>query len=396
VYAGLGPGALLVLFAGLLAWYEPSRAALAPATPYLCFGALAAAAFLSWYYDQSRPLFAAAVVAVSVVAFDHPPAEWTARPLIAALLVPVNFALFALLRERGVLSFDGLVLAGLVVAQIVAMPWLAATGEQSASVLPIWVESLETGPDLPRLAAIAFAAAGVVLLVLVARRRRKVETGLFWALVAMAAGFSAATDTGLWFAAGTAGLALALGVLEHGRDMAERDDLTGLPGRRAFRTVIERARRPYAVAICDVDHFKRFNDTFGHDAGDQVLKMVAAKLLGVGGGGRVFRLGGEEFAILFRGRSAGEAAPFVEEARQAVASAGFTPRHPLRRASKPAADLPLPSHPVAPRLTITISVGLADAWSHATPDLVVDAADLAMYEAKQAGRNCVRLAGGAP
>ena len=155
--------------------------------------------------------------------------------------------------------------------------------------------------------------------------------------------------------------------------------------------------------MCDVDHFKKFNDTYGHDAGDQVLRMVAAKLSHVGGGGRAFRYGGEEFLVVFRGRSAREAEPFVESLRRSVADEGFVLRSPDRPASKP----PAPSFRVwpgegrpaeetkqtsDPMVNITISIGLADqSKRHSTPELVLDAADATMYRAKEAGRNCSKL-----
>ncbi|HAG79498.1 MAG TPA: GGDEF domain-containing protein, partial [Pseudomonas sp.] len=60
--------------------------------------------------------------------------------------------------------------------------------------------------------------------------------------------------------------------------MAFRDELTGLPGRRALNERLQRLGRQYVLAMADVDHFKRFNDTYGHDVGDQVLKMVASRL----------------------------------------------------------------------------------------------------------------------
>ena len=360
-------------------------AALTPAAPYFCFGALAAALFLTWYYDQSRLLYCAAVVALTVVAFDQPSFEWTALPLTAAILLPVNFALFAALKERGVMTFDGLVEAGIVVAQVVGMPWIAGQS-------PLFEWADRTGQEgLPWTAKWSFVVAVLAILALVFRRRGTLERGILWALVAMFVGFSQRTEMAIYAYSGLAGLFLAYGVLEHGRDLAFCDDLTGLPGRRAFNSAIEQAARPYAVAICDVDHFKRFNDTHGHDAGDQVLRMVAAKLLHVGGGGRAFRYGGEEFVILFRGRTAADALPHVEAVRREVAEAGFTPRSPRRPQAKVAGAAP-PPHPIAPRVTITISVGLAEAVKgRSTPDVVLDAADLAMYQAKDAGRNCVRV-----
>jgi GGDEF domain-containing protein len=390
--AGLVPGAMLLGAAWLLQWHAVTRAALAPSAPFFCFGALAAAVFLSWYYDQSRPLYAAALIAVSVVALDQLPPDWSARRITIAIFLPLNFAFFAALRERGVASLDGLVLAGVVVAQVVAMPWVPAGAAVPAGLGPGSSELPDPGLGMPGLAQVSFAAGATALLVVIARRHGKVEHGMFWAFSAMFLGLTRQTETALWFYAGIGGLALAYGVLEYGRDMVHRDELTGLPGRRAFNSVIERTGRPYTIAICDIDHFKRVNDMYGHDAGDQVLRMVAAKLHYVGGGGRTFRYGGEEFVILFRGRGAAEALPFAEAVRKAVADAGFTPRHPNRPVTRPAQG-PLPAYALAARVTITISIGLAEAPPHSTADVVLDEADEAMYRAKQAGRNCVKVAG---
>ena len=70
--------------------------------------------------------------------------------------------------------------------------------------------------------------------------------------------------------------------------------------------------------MADVDHFKNFNDTHGHDIGDQVLKLVAARLAEVEGGGRAFRYGGEEFCVIFDGRTAAQALPHLEAIRASI------------------------------------------------------------------------------
>ena len=147
----------------------------------------------------------------------------------------------------------------------------------------------------------------------------------------------------------------------------------------------------YAIAMCDVDHFKKFNDSYGHDAGDQVLRKVAAKLSQVGGGGRAFRYGGEEFLIVFRGRSARQSEPFVESLRRAIAEEGFVLRDPDRptRKQRPSGDQTEASDR---KVSISLSIGLAErSKRHSTPELVLDAADEALYHAKEAGRNCVKL-----
>ena len=254
------------------------------------------------------------------------------------------------------------------------------------------------GAGLPRIAQLSFAIGTLTLLTLVFSRRTKIEQGLLWALVAMflsvnqlAAGPSDFSADALFFYSGTAGLVLALAVLEHGYDIGYRDELTALPGRRAFNNVMERLEGTYALAMCDVDHFKRFNDTYGHDVGDQVLRMVGAKLSNVGGGGRAFRYGGEEFLVVFRGRSAREAEPFVESLRRSIADAGFVLRSPDRPVRKPRRAIQT-NQMSAPRVTITISIGIAErSKRHSTPELVLDAADAALYRAKEAGRNCLKF-----
>ena len=238
---------------------------------------------------------------------------------------------------------------------------------------------------------LGFGGVALILLVL-ALRRRRIEQGLAWALVATVLGMLDAR--GLVFYAGAAGVILVMTVLEHGYDIAYRDELTGLLGRRAFNSMMGQLGRTYAIAMCDVDRFKDFNDTYGHDAGDQVLRMVATKLSQVGGGGRTFRYGGEEFLVVFRGRSAAQAAPFVEHVRNAVAETRFVLRSPDRPVNKPfKVRAPQQPNDVRPSVGITISIGLAErSHRHSTPELVLDAADAALYRAKEAGRNCVRMA----
>jgi diguanylate cyclase (GGDEF)-like protein len=247
-------------------------------------------------------------------------------------------------------------------------------------------------------ARLSFAIGAITLVTLVLSRRTKVEQGLLWALVAMFMGLNqpeggpeGAASEALFFYSGTAGLILVFAVLEHGYDIAFRDELTGLPGRRAFTNVMEQLGGTYAIAMCDVDDFKKFNDAYGHDVGDQVLQMVAAKLSQVGGGGKAFRYGGEEFLVVFRGRSAREAEPFAESLRRSIADKEFVVRAPDRPRRKPwRAKETAPAN--VPRVTISISIGIAErSKRHSTPELVLDAADETLYRAKESGRNCVKL-----
>ena len=116
-----------------------------------------------------------------------------------------------------------------------------------------------------------------------------------------------------------AGLMLSLSVLQDTYNMAFRDDLTGLQSRRALNEQLMGLGRRYVVAMVDVDHFKRFNDTYGHDVGDQVLNMVAGKIDGVKGGGKAFRYGGEEFTVIFSRKKAADIMHHLEELRKTIA-----------------------------------------------------------------------------
>ena len=124
----------------------------------------------------------------------------------------------------------------------------------------------------------------------------------------------------------TAGLILISSIIENSYFLAYHDELTTLPARRAFNDALLRLEAPYAVAVVDIDHFKKFNDTYGHDTGDQVLRLVAGKLAGVTGGGRAYRVGGEEFSILFPGKSAKDVMPHLDLLRTVIEVATFRVR----------------------------------------------------------------------
>jgi diguanylate cyclase (GGDEF)-like protein len=386
----LVPGGVLLLVAWAFNHEPVVRDAAAPYVAYFCFGALAAALLLSWYHDQSRLLGVTSAVALTVWALERWPEGLNDAPLAATFLLPLNFTFFASSRERGVLSLDGAFKIAIIGAQAAAVVWIAHSDGLAIGSLLRLGSRVGGWSSHPLPAQLSFAAAALTLLALIGARRTKVEQGLFWALIAVfLGGQSANAETRLLYA-GTAGLVLVFAVLEHGYDIAYRDELTGLLGRRAFTSMMENLGRTYAFAMCDVDHFKKFNDTYGHDVGDDVLKMVAAKLSHVEGGGRVFRYGGEEFLVVFRGRSAIEAKPFMDSVRQAIAETGFV----LRREDRASRGSEHRGADQEKRRTVmvTISIGVADkSIRHSTPDLVLDAADAALYAAKAAGRNCVRL-----
>ena len=166
--------------------------------------------------------------------------------------------------------------------------------------------------------------------------------------------------------------------LEQVRRDAMTDALTNLANRKAFDEQLEAAcaeddGAPLSLAILDIDHFKRFNDTWGHQTGDQVLRYVSTVLSNICGKTRfAARFGGEEFAIIFPGEGAGVVMAALESIRNDVASRA------LRRRSTND-DLG----------SVTVSAGFAQRRKGETAASLLERADAALYESKRAGRNCV-------
>ena len=169
--------------------------------------------------------------------------------------------------------------------------------------------------------------------------------------------------------------------------MAYLDELTGLPGRRALREKFQKMGGLYTVAMLDVDHFKKFNDTYGHNTGDAVLRMIASKMARVSGGGASYRYGGEEFSIVFTGKKMSEARPYLEDLRQAIERSPFVINRISRRKNDEK-TIPRKSHSVR----VTASIGVADSnGTETSPWDVLKKADKALYRAKGNGRNRVSI-----
>ena len=166
--------------------------------------------------------------------------------------------------------------------------------------------------------------------------------------------------------------------------LASKDDLTGLLNRRAFNVLLEREWRsgterdePIGLLMIDADHFKAYNDTHGHPAGDAALKSIAAAIAYVAQSRRGFacRYGGEEFAVLLPSREINAAWSVAEEIRHAV--------HDLCQAHGGSAR---------GRLTVSIGVSCGRPADGIKPSTLVSAADAQLYVAKLEGRNRTSLA----
>ncbi|MGF1719277.1 GGDEF domain-containing protein [Vibrio kyushuensis] len=187
-----------------------------------------------------------------------------------------------------------------------------------------------------------------------------------------------------------AGVLLLVALISASHELAFNDGLTGIPGRHALETDLKQLGRKYTIAMLDVDHFKAFNDTYGHDTGDDVLKLVATRLTLIGGKARVYRYGGEEFTAVFKGRYLKEVLEHLEILREDIAQYEMALRDVATRPKNNKSGTSKRGKASnADTVNVTISIGVADSSSDRKPHNVIKLADKALYKAKQTGRNKV-------
>ncbi|MFL4597487.1 diguanylate cyclase [Stenotrophomonas maltophilia] len=375
------PWLLASLGAGLALLYHQVRA--------LCPLLLVAAVFALLHQDVGGYLRSGHVTALTPLRF-HAISAW----------LPLLFAGLALWPERGRRRQD-LLLRGVVCGLALAV-FLLLAAQQPGGMHGLlsdrhwrWIPAEWNA--LAQVPALLFLLATVALGWQAWRHPRPLHTAMLLALLC------------LWWmlpriflqpvllpALSSAALLLMLGaMLQESFHMAFRDELTGLPGRRAFNETLQRARGTYSIAMVDVDHFKSFNDTHGHDTGDDVLRLVASRLSRVGDGGRAFRYGGEEFAVVFLDRPAAACVDAVEALRQSIEDTRMQLRDRSTRSRDDDTGRQQRGRGGSGQVVqVTVSIGLADSRENPRPAAVIKAADLALYRAKDGGRNQVHAHAG--
>ncbi len=351
---------------------------------------------LALTFNRGRMVFAALSLAGAYCAWQfqylHALDTFAGRAVYAAtcVFVPLNFLALSLLQERGIFSFYGMRRGLALLLQTALTAWIVASGQvhfvdwvfDALAGLP-----LPTSP-IPSLAIPIMLVGSIVTGYRAVRGRSALDAGLTGALVAFALACHSVHQPSLFAVyVGAAGGALAVAVLQDTFRLAFRDELTGLPSRRALNERMLALGNQYTIAMVDVDRFKQFNDAHGHQLGDHVLRMVAAKLARVGCGGRAYRFGGEEFAIVFPGKHVHEVWPHLDALRQQIGT------HALALRSSAKGDAPQGSAADADAsVRVTVSIGLAERGERARiPAHVLIAADRALYRAKHKGRNRLSL-----
>ena len=372
----LGPGVLLLAGTVMSVWFNRGRAFIALASLFAAYAGYS-------------------------IALEFGAASFAARAVVTMLtvLVPLNILLSLAYPERGVFHHFNYRWPMIAVAEILSVAWIGSAGRSSLSgtawygLLDHWLLRSPPTPVAGRLMIVA------ALIAAVARawpRYSPLDVGVASALVAFSIAWEWGTSPGAFHVfMSAAGTILLVSLLQESHRLAFRDELTGLPGRRALQERLSGLGPAYTIAMVDVDHFKKFNDTHGHNVGDEVLKLVAAALARVQGGGTAYRYGGEEFALLFPERALDEVLPHLEqlchsiEAYRMVIRSGGRPRnaetgsqHRTRGSARAA--------PQEKVLSVTVSIGVAQRTAELTTSaMVLHESDQALYRAKRAGRNRV-------
>jgi diguanylate cyclase (GGDEF)-like protein len=309
--------------------------------------------------------------------------------LVASILVPLNLVLYSWWSERGLLTVHGLLRLIIFLFQSFVVAWLYVTWSKDLMTWlsrPLLFAGFFEKAPFPQITILIMLLSLIALLFRFFMKPEALEGSFCWILAAVAAGFWWPEDFSYW--CGVAAFLLTIALIESSFKMAFNDELTGLPARRAMNELLLKIGRRYTIAMVDVDHFKKVNDRYGHDVGDQVLRMVATCLRRISGGGRAFRYGGEEFVVVFPSKDLERALPHLEELRETIGRAGFVVRG--RKRLKPKSEQIHRASVGKASFQVTVSIGAAARdEKNTTPQQLIKAADQALYKAKKAGRNQV-------
>lgn len=397
---------LLPMFLLLTAVYTLSRTnlidekyiSLVKLLPYVIF---TIALGLAHYFNRSRFFAAALIMAFSFWVIQNylqnTLGEQSAFYLFSSisLLVPLALLLLTVLPERGLWNSHGFLPLSIapIMCAVAFLLYSNFDSDQFATINTFFSLKPVPGYVLSVNASIWSLATLVAGLLVLSRRDAEAEAALCSCLIFIVvtlAFFDQALISTVMFTA--AGITLVVALLRSSFEMAYRDDLTGLLGRRALNEKLRGLGRQYVIAMMDVDHFKKFNDTHGHDVGDDVLKVVAANIAEITGGGIPYRYGGEEFAVIFTSKKLKQCIPHLEAVREAIADYSIVLRDRKNRPKNVKEGATNRGKKNKQKtVSVTISIGLAEkTQEYAKPEEVLKASDKALYKAKESGRNCLQ------
>ncbi|CUB02962.1 GGDEF domain-containing protein [Marinomonas fungiae] len=365
---------LFILLAGLFASvYTRVLPALAlDLLPWLPYVLACVMVFMAWHFNRGKVLLAGGLVLLPTF---YPYVESESLPSSFTTVAAIGLGLLLLLRERGFFNrfvFNRILFLGMLVAWSVSYEKNVINFNFLAISVPLLKISLSS-----LLCWLMIALTSILSLITWWRKADGFSTAVLVSLATLlliecmsftvhqeSAVRSAQILVWVWF------------VVAESHRMAYRDELTQLPSRRALNEAMLALPRHYAIAMLDVDHFKKFNDSYGHAKGDEALKQVARVMQRYDNRASIYRYGGEEFTLLFKGRNVEDAQAVLEQIRTEVQLE----------------QLDVSTESKEKMVTVTVSMGLALGHSSDAPSEVIKRADQALYQAKKKGRNRVVVA----
>ena len=350
---------------------------------------------LSIYFNKSKlfalllfPLFFNLSLAFPTTLFTKlsTTAFWYITPLATAL----GYLLLYCLKERGLFSSFGILRSslgiGILLISYVALKNFSPQMQKAlqSPLLHVKLKMLFMAPDF----IVLMALISLLFIFFIGLLfDSSVQKAPLWMLLSQLIPPLWLQDKNSYILFSFIAILIAIAELVHDAyKMAYIDTLTGIPGRRALEESLLRLGSTYSIAMVDIDHFKKFNDKFGHDIGDDVLKLVAILLTSVKNKGKVYRYGGEEFTIVFRSSKVQECLIALEDIREKIFKRGFAIRdtnRPKKAPKKTDNALRIKKE------RLSVSIGLASSQKNKTPQEIIKLADEALYKAKESGRNCV-------
>lgn len=310
-------------------------------------------------------------------------------PLITAVLM----LLLALIPKPSPLKLSGAVLLLVSPAILIVSYYLPLDNWLMAAQLPevVFERPFASSPLTWLHGWFFFIIAGLWLININLKPRKAAHWGEFSLWLGCIVFFCLSPQTNLagWTSVAAA-LVILLTLAFQMLHLAYIDELTQLPQRRALLSHLNRLGRKSAVCMLDVDHFKKFNDTYGHDVGDQVLKLLGS-ILGSIKGLTAYRYGGEEFTLVFSHNNPDVLKEKLEEVRLAVAEYPLVIRKPDRPSKADTGKTQRGSGVGEKTVNVTISLGCCIKQKGEAPMQLLKRADQALYAAKKAGRNIAVL-----
>ena len=350
------------------------------------------ALFVALFFGRAKPFYLSLLLLFwqLILLFPHtvslPKNHLTT---VLSLSLPLAFLFLGLLSERGIISKPG-ILRLCIAASLAVGSWMMARELTWSKELIRPLVDLPFSVPTSHLSLILILLSFVMLLIFGVFETKQSDKVLPWALLASCASFITPLVTFAPLGLGMGALLFIIALIQDAYKMAYIDTLTRIPSRRALEEYFTKLTPPFTVAMVDIDHFKSFNDTYGHDTGDDVLRMVATTLAKVEGGGKAFRYGGEEFTIVFANKNVKDAKVYLEAVRENIAQRGFAVRNPNRPKTPKAAKNRSPK-PNTKTVALTVSLGAADTSFSPNPTHLIKKADTLLYKAKEAGRNCLKI-----